>query len=195
MVDKFSPAGSNYRVQRRVAGYFNFRLDGIGDILGRARGKSVFDIGCNRGMVGYDFALNGATLVHGCDAYETGIATAREAFADLREVESRFEVVDLTEGPRALKVFGDQPYDFTLCLATYHKLKRVMDRKPLSELMQHFGRQTKGYFAWRATSDKPDENDEEMTALDHDLGEAGLVRIHTSYLSAELGVAALWARG
>jgi len=195
MVDKFSPAGSNYRVQRRVAGYFNFRLDGIGDILGRARGKSVLDIGCNRGMVSYDFVQNGATLVHGCDIYEAGIAAAREAYADFREVESRFEVVDLTEGPKALSVFGDQQYDFTLCLATYHKLKRAMDRKALSALMKHIGQRTKGYFAWRATSDKPDENDEEMEALDHDLGEVGLVRIHTSYISQELGVAALWARG
>jgi SAM-dependent methyltransferase len=195
MVDSFSPPGSSYRVQRRVAGYYNFRLDGMSDLLGRARGAAVFDIGCNRGMVGYDFALNGAAKVHGCDVFPQGIETAREAFADLRECDSRFEVVDLSEGPRALKVFGPQTYDITLCLATYHKLKRIMPKAELSELMQFFGRWTKGYFGWRATSDKPDENDAEIAALDRDLGEAGLSRIHTSYISAELGVAAIWARG
>lgn len=188
-----SPAG-HYAVQRRVAGNHDLRLDGISDLLLRCRGKSVFDIGCNRGMVGFEFAANGASVVHGCDIYETGIITAREVFADLRAVESQFEVVDLTKGPDALHRFGGRRYDITLCLATYHKLKRVMPPADLKALTQHLGRWTKGYFGWRATSDKPDENDEEIAALDRDLGEVGLVRIHTSYISAELGVAAIWAR-
>lgn len=193
-MDKFKPIGASYTVQRRVAGYHDFRLDGITDLVLRCRGKSVFDIGCNRGAVGLEFAMNGASLVHGCDIYERGIETARENFADLRAVESRFEVVDLTGGPKALAPFGGQQYDITLCLATYHKLKRIMSPEDLTTLMQHFGKATKGYFGWRATSDKPDENDEEIVALDRDLKPVGLVRIHTSYISTELGVAAIWAR-
>jgi SAM-dependent methyltransferase len=185
----------HYAVQRRVAGEFNYRLDGITDLLTRARKASVFDIGCNRGAAGYDFALNGATKVHGCDIYEQGILAAREWFADLRAVESQFEVCDLTGGPKALKRFNGNQYDITLCLATYHKLKRVMGRDDLSELMQFFGRMTKGYFGWRGTSDKANENDQEIVALDRDLGAVGLRRIHTSYISSELGVAAIWARG
>jgi ribosomal protein L11 methylase PrmA len=98
MVDMMRPAGASYKVQRRVAGMNNIRLDGITDLVLRAKGKSVFDIGCNRGMVGYQFAEQGAALVHGCDNYEVGIQTAREVFADLRFVESRFEVVDLVAG-------------------------------------------------------------------------------------------------
>lgn len=193
-MDKHSPSGADYIIQRRVAGYSDVRLDGISDLVLRARGASVFDIGCNRGMVGYEFAVNGAKLVHGCDNYEPGIAAAREVFADLRAVDSRFEVVDLTGGPAALKAFGQRRYDVVLCLATYHKLKRVMDGAPLSELMRHFGRMTKSWFAWRGTSDKPTENEEEMAALDRDLAEVGFKRLHTSYLSAELGVAAIWGR-
>jgi 2-polyprenyl-3-methyl-5-hydroxy-6-metoxy-1,4-benzoquinol methylase len=183
-----------YSVQRRVAGNHDFRLDGISDLLLRCRGHSVFDIGCNRGMVGFEFANNGATTVHGCDNYELGINVAREVFADIRSVQSQFEVVDLSKGPEALKVFGPRFYDFTLCLATYHKLKRVMKPEDLTELVKHFGKQTKAYFAWRATSDKPKENDEEIVALDRDLGSVGMVRIHTSYISDELGVAAIWRR-
>jgi SAM-dependent methyltransferase len=193
--DSFTPPGSNTRVQRRVAGVYNYRLDGLTDLLCRARGASVFDIGCNRGLVGYDFALNDAAKVHGCDIYKEGIETARELFADLRSVDARFEVVDLTGGPRSLAAFATQTYDITLCFATYHKLKRIMPKAELTELMQYFGRWTKGYFAWRATSDKPDENDAELDALDRDLGPVGLRRIHTSYISRELGVAAIWARG
>lgn len=194
MADWAKPEGANYKVQRRVAGYHDVRMDGISDLVLRTRGKSVFDIGCNRGMVGFEFATNGAAVVHGCDKYEIGIQTAREVFADLRSVESRFEVVDLTQGPAALRVFGGLRYDITLCLATYHKLKRVMKPEELSTLMRYFGQATKGYFGWRATSDKPDENDQEIANLDKDLGSVGLTRIHTSYISDELGVAAIWAR-
>jgi SAM-dependent methyltransferase len=182
------------KVQRRVAGEHDFRLDGISDLLHRARGRSVFDIGCNRGMVGFEFARNGASKVHGCDLYEDGIRTAREVFADLRAVDAHFEVVDLTGGPKSLTPFAGEMYDVTLCLATYHKLKRVMSPAALTELVQFFGRWTKHHFAWRGTSDKPAENDAEIKALDRDLGAIGLSRIHTSYISQELGVAAIWGR-
>ena len=194
MVDKMQPAGASYKVQRRVAGINDIRMDGMGDLLVRAKGKSVFDIGCNRGMVGYQFYLQQAAIVHGCDIYEKGIETAREVFADLRNVESRFEPVDLTKGPSSLGVFNSPGYDIVLCLATYHKLKRIMPPVELSALMQFFGSWTRKYFAWRGTSDKPDENEEEIVNLDRDFRGVGLRRIHTSYLSADLGVAAIWAR-
>lgn len=194
MVDMMKPLGASYKVQRRVAGLNNIRLDGIMDLTLRCKGKSVFDIGCNRGMVGYQFAEQYAAIVHGCDLYEDGIKVAREVFADLRSVESRFEVVDLTKGPTVLKVFEMSGYDIVLCLAVFHKLKRVMSDDKLVELMEFFGHWTKKYFAWRGTSDKPDENEDEIKWLDRNLKPVGLQRIHTSYLSNDLGVAAIWGR-
>lgn len=188
------PAGASYKVQRRVAGPNDVRLDGMIDLLSRAKGRSVFDIGCNRGGVCLDFYANNAAMVHGCDNYELGITVAREIFADRRDVEARFEVVDLTKGPKALSLFNASGYDMVLCLATYHKLKREMPAADLTALMQFFGRWSRKYFAWRGTSDKPDENEEEIVALDRDLKDCGLRRIHTSYLSSELGVCAIWAR-
>lgn len=180
---------------RRVAGYHDIRLDGISDLVIRARGASVFDIGCNRGLVGFEMANNGATVVHGCDNYEEGIRTARELFADLRACQSRFEVVDLTGGSDAvLKAFGDVSYDITLCLATYHKLKRIMDAEALSALMRYFGKRTSHYFGWRGTSFDTKANEDEIAALDKDMKAAGLKRIHTSYISDELGVACIWKR-
>jgi SAM-dependent methyltransferase len=194
MVEMHKPLGAKYSVQRRVRGYHDLRMDGMHDLVMRAKGKSVFDIGCNRGQAGYDFAVNGAAKVPGCDIYEAGILTAREWFADLRSVEAQFEVCDLTKGPPALKRFNGNSYDITLCLATYHKLKRVMEPADLTELVKHFGRWTKAYFAWRGTSEKANENDKEIAALDRDLGAVGLARIHTSYISDELGVAAIWKK-
>jgi SAM-dependent methyltransferase len=193
-MDKYTPAGAPHSVQRRVAGKHSIRMDGMIELLARANNRSVFDIGCNRGQVSEEFYRHGATTLHGCDIYELGITVSRERFADYRDCESRFEVVDLTQGPRSLSVFGLGKYDITLCLATYHKLKRIMPASELTALMQHFGRWTKEYFAWRGTSDKPKENDEEIASLDRDLLPVGLVRCHTSYISTELGVAAIWRR-
>lgn len=181
-------------MQRRVAGYHDIRMDGMTDLVMRAKGAAVFDIGCNRGLVAFEFANNGASLVHGCDIYAPGIDTARHLFADMRHIKSRFEVVDLTQGPRALGIFEQKYYDIVLMLATYHKLKRVMPKDKLSELMRHFGNSTRKYFAWRATSDKPQENEQELEVLDSELGEVGLQRVQTSYISESLGVAAIWGR-
>lgn len=186
--------GVTERLHRRVAGHHDIRLDGITDLLLRAPGTSVLDIGCNRGLVGFEFANNGAALVHGCDIYREGIETARHLFCDLRNCESRFEVVDLSATGAFAAAFGQQRYDITVMLATYHKIRRVMHADALASLMQDFGRRTNRYFAWRATSDKPEENEQEMANLDRDLGSVGMKRIHTSYISAELGVAAIWRR-
>jgi hypothetical protein len=164
------------------------------DLTIRAKGASVMDIGCNRGLVAFEMANNGARLVHGCDNYAPGIETARQLFADLRSVEARFEVMDLSQGGLALKVFGDVRYDIMLMLAIYHKLKRVMAPSDLDGLMDVLGHRTSKWFGWRATSDKPQENDAEMKALDRQLGRGGLKRIHTSYISHTLGVAAIWER-
>lgn len=164
------------------------------DLVVRARGASVLDVGCNRGLVGFEMANNGAVLVHGCDSYELGVLTAKELFADLRSVQSKFEVVDLTDGPAALLPFGDQRYDIVLLLATYHKLKRMVSPEAMSELVRHLGDRTIKFFAWRATSTDRNKNRKEMKAIDADLLPVGLHRIHTSAISEELGLCAIWAR-
>jgi SAM-dependent methyltransferase len=186
---KFKTEG---KIMRRVAGEHDLRLDGISDLLTRCRQASVLDIGCNRGRVADEFYRNGAKIVHGCDIDAECIHVARHLFADLRMVESKFEVVDLAEGPKALAPFGQ--YHIIVMLATYHKIKRVMAPALLSELMQSIGTRTKEYFGWRGTSLDRAENESEMRMIDRDLGAVGLKRIHTSYISQQLGVAAIWAR-
>jgi len=179
------------RLMRRVQGFHDLRLDGIGDLLHRARDATVFDIGCNRGLAGFEFAGNGARRVMGCDNYEDGIVACRHLFCDLRAVKHRFEVVDLTGGPNAMrKAFGadaDLKHDIVLMLATYHKLKRIMDAQALSNLMVYFGKMTNRYFGWRGHED-------ELKAIDADMSKAGLRRIHTSFIS-DIQPAAIWMRG
>lgn len=182
------------KFMRRVAGGHDIRLDGILDLTIRARDASVMDIGCNRGMVAYEMANNGARLVHGCDNYEDGIKTAREVFSDLRAVESQFECIDLTKGSRALSAFRGQRYDIIVMLATYHKLKRVMPESDLDMLMKYFGDITLKWFGWRGTSEKANENELELRALDRVFRDCRMKRVHTSYISQSLGVAAIWEK-
>jgi len=182
------------KLQRRVQGYPGVRMDGMTDLLLRAHGAAVMDVGCNRGHVGFEFYWSGARLVHGCDSYKPGIEFAREMFIDYRNVESQFEVVDLTQGPSSLAPFRGQRYDIMLCLATIHKLRRVMAAPAISELIRHLGNRTGSFFGWRATSEKFDENENEMAMLDGELLAVGLQRTHTSYISRNLGVAAIWER-
>jgi hypothetical protein len=178
------------RLMRRVQGYHDLRLDGIADILSRAAGAAVFDIGCNRGLAGFEFANNGATRVMGCDIYEDGIVACRHLFCDLRAVRHRFEVVDLTGGEKAMRAAfnkdADLSHDIVLMLATYHKLKRIMPGSALSDLMRYFGGKTAKYFAWRGYQ-------EEIEMLDRDLGHVGLTRVQTSIIS-DIQPAAIWAR-
>ncbi len=178
------------RLMRRVQGYHDLRLDGISDVLHRARGATVFDIGCNRGLAGFEFAYNGAGRVMGCDLYEDGIIAARHVFCDLRAVEHQFEVVDLTGGPAAIKAafgpMGDVKHDIILMLATYHKLRRQMPPNKLAELMRWLGSRTNKYFCWRGYAD-------EIPLIDLDMQVAGLDRVQTSMLS-DIQPAAIWAR-
>lgn len=185
---KFRDDGN--RLMRRVQGYHDLRLDGIGDLLHRARGATVLDIGCNRGLAGFEFAANGADRVVGVDNYEDGIISCRHLFADLRACAHRFEVVDLTGGEKALRKAldrdADLDHDIVLLLATYHKLRRAMPQGALSDLIKFFGRHTRKYLGWRGY-------EEEIPLLDADLGKVGLVRIHTSLIS-DIQPAAIWAR-
>lgn len=183
------------RVQRRVAGYHDVRMDGMSDLLLRARGGAVLDLGCNRGMVGFEFAACGATLVHGLDNYEVGIQVAKEVFADIRCCQSRFETVDLTEGPSTLDVLGQRvDYDFVLLLAVIHKLKRLMSDDLLRAFIREVGGRCKRYVAWLGTQNDDQGNDEEMRMLDSELGGLGFSRIQWSKISV-LGPCAIWARG
>jgi len=154
----------------------------------------VLDVGCNRGLVGFEFANNGATLVHGCDKFVEGIDTAIQLFMDLRSVQAKHVVNNLALGSKEMKAFGDQRYDIVVVLATIHKLKRVMPAELLHGLVQDLGNRTIQYFAWRATTEKFQDNEDEMQMLDEQLGKCGLKRIHTSYISVELGLAAIWKR-
>jgi 2-polyprenyl-3-methyl-5-hydroxy-6-metoxy-1,4-benzoquinol methylase len=178
MMDELHP-------QRRVMGLYDIRFDGLSDLILRARGCSVIDIGCNRGHVAYDFAMNGARLVHGCDIDAASIQAARIWFSELPHCRSQFEVVDLAKGPKSLDVFGPEGYDIVLFIGVVHKIKRVMKADALRDLLFELSRRTITYFGWNGYT-------EDLQMMDEGL--VGLTRVHTSELAIPGRPAAIWKR-
>ena len=173
---------------RRVVGIHEIRFDGLSDLLLRAHGASVFDVGCNRGHVGWDFAMNGASIVHGCDIHGPSVQCARLWFSEHPHVESKFEVVDLTKGPDAIKeTFPTGQYDIVLLLGVQHKLKRTMKADQISELIKYLGERTLTYFAWNG-----DGND--LDLAEDALEGTGLETVHYSELNKPKWPSVIWKR-
>jgi SAM-dependent methyltransferase len=157
----------------------------------RCRDASVLDIGCNRGMISYELALNGATLCHGVDNYADGVRIANEIFADIRAVEGRFEVVDLRGGMKAITAaFGDQfrrNYDIVVYMAVHHKLQRVMGAEPLARLVIDLAHCCQGYFLFRGGQPEFDEIEPVLTM-------AHLELVQWSHIPHDDAPAAIWRR-
>lgn len=173
---------------RRVVGIHEIRFDGLSDLLLRAHGCSVFDVGCNRGHVGWDFAMNGAAVVHGCDIHGPSIQCARMWFSEHPHVESKFEVVDLSIGASAVSAaFGDQIYDIVLLIGVQHKLKRTMQERDLSSLIYSLGMRAGTYFGWNGYS-------EDFDQMDEALERSNLKLVHESELAIPGRPACIWKR-
>lgn len=173
---------------RRVVGLHEIRFEGLSDLMLHARGCSVFDVGCNRGHVAWDFAVNGARLVHGCDIDGPSIQCARMWFSEHPHVESKFEVVDLEKGAMAVhEAFGAASYDMVLLLGVQHKLKRVMKPEALGDLIKHLATRAKVYFAWNGYA-------EDLPFADRYADAAGLKQIHVSEMALPGRPAVVWKR-
>jgi SAM-dependent methyltransferase len=179
------------RLPGRQTAHQTERLDGVGDILRRAPGASVLDIGCNRGLISMEFAWHGAACVHGCDIYEPGVQTAREIFGQMR-CESHFVVADLTGGADALtRAFGRyyrKQYDVVLLLAVYMKIRKDMTADAASDLVFHLAQRTGKFLVLR---DKIKWYPELRGSLER----AGLHMAHLSVLGPyKHAAASIWAR-
>lgn len=174
-------------IQVRIRfGDYHLRMGGMLDMLFYAQGASVLDVGCNRGLISYLFAQAGARLVHGCDYYEPAIEVCRQWFADLKEVQSQFEVCDLSQGPASLSKFGNGQYDIILLSAVIHKIRRQMPVDLLRDLLRHFGNVSTKYIAARVVDEDRDLL-EEAIASTH-------IRVHWSILDEQLGQCLIWRR-
>lgn len=178
------------QITRRAAGFHDNRLDGLTDLVMRARGATVLDIGCNRGGVLFEMFCNGATTVHGVDIDRGCVMVAREWFADFRNVDARFENIDAARGGVAGidSAFAGEfktRYDIIIMLDTVHKIRRQIDVQAFEELMRSIARKTGTYFAWRG-------HPEEAPILDKLM--IGFERVHYSKLVPDMNPCGIWQR-
>ena len=149
---------SHWEIRRRE------RLDGVSHLLTEVEGKSVLDLGCNRGLVCYEFAVAGAAYVSGVDKNEQAIATARHLFDDVTTCRWKFAHRDLVYG----LPYDEEVFDFILLLGVYHKLRRVMNQKGLNCLVAQASHGVRT-FVWNGF---PEEfaliNDVLKSEFDHD---------------------------
>jgi 2-polyprenyl-3-methyl-5-hydroxy-6-metoxy-1,4-benzoquinol methylase len=181
-----------YRSAYEFAGYVRGtredRLSGLHDLLCCAQGASVLDIGINHGLISFEFACRGASLVHGCDIHKQGVDTAREIFAEIR-APSRFEVVDLTAGPAILEeAFAPDyrsRYDIVLFLGIYHLLKQQTCNRMVEDLVHHLVDRTQRFLVTRTRM---------LAELQTILAGTGLKKVHYSALSSVVSPVEIWSR-
>lgn len=171
-----------------VIGVYEDRLSGLRDLLCHARGASVLDIGTNHGLIAFEFARYGAALVHGCDIHMHGVNAAREIFTEVA-IPSRFEVVNLAEGPTALETaFGQDylsRYDIVLFLGVYHKLKEQSSDHVIAELIRYLVDRAARFFVIRTGM---------IGELGMILAKTELHKVHFSALSSVVGPTEIWQR-
>jgi len=187
------------RARPRVCRVHDAIMDGLTDLLVRADGASVLDLGCNRGLAGYAMACNGARLVHGVDLAPDAVEIAKGLFADLVDCRGEFVVGDLTRGIECLAPFGNGQYDIIMMLATYHKIARPpskpyvelgargMDASELSDFITALGNRTTHYFAFR-------DKLEFFPQIEQAMAKAGLRSVHRNEMS-QMGATGIWQRG
>lgn len=115
------------------------RLRGLDFILTRCAGCSVLDIGSNDGLISYEFARNGISLVHGFEKNRHRVAFANRLFRDV-PIESRFVSADLAvsgvEFERRHQSLLLRRYDIVLFLGVYHHLRSQMPKEELQSLVE-----------------------------------------------------------
>lgn len=128
------------------------RLTGLEYVLEKCRGKTVLDVGSCDGLVGYEFARNGARLVHGIDVDRAGINFSRRLFRYV-PVASLFARVDVSRSENL--PIGDKAkgflckYDIVLFLGMYHHLRRQADKKDLERIVTRLLQAAETYFVVR----------------------------------------------
>ena len=113
--------------KRSYSGNIFDRLRGLEFILAKCSGCDVLDIGSNEGLVSYEFARNGARLIHGLESDEQMAGFSERLFRDV-PIEGRFIVANLAISGNEFEArYGQllqRQYDVVLFLGVYHHLKR-----------------------------------------------------------------------
>ena len=131
------------------------RLLGLEPLLAEALGRAVLDIGSHVGVVAEAFARAGASIIHGVDFYQPGLAQARTRLLAY-PTQTLFEQCDLSLGSPALEKALPNAlasYDIVLYLGVHHHLARQMSPDAATQLVVDLQARAGEFFAVRT----PDE--------------------------------------
>lgn len=139
--------------RKNFSGNIFDRMHGLECLLDDCEDTSVLDIGASEGLISYEFARRGASIIHGIELIRERTWIANRLFRDV-PVQSKFICENLALGVSSLQrkhgdVLLDQ-YDIVLFLGVYHHLKKYLARKELLELILFLTEKSKKYFAIRS---------------------------------------------
>ena len=87
------------------------------------RGKTVLDAGCNVGILAYEIATLGPSLVHAIDGSQPELDAARVILRSV-EIPTRVHLVDLADDAR-LRTTLEPGYDIVQLLAVYQHVHKA----------------------------------------------------------------------
>ncbi len=138
--------------EKNYSGNIFDRLRGLEFVLAKCAGCDVLDIGSNEGLVSYEFARNGARLIHGFERDERMVGFAQRLFRDV-PIEGRFVAADLAiSGKEFAEKYGQlllAQYDVVLFLGVYHHLRRQGPMENLHSLIEVLLDKAKHWFVVR----------------------------------------------
>lgn len=136
-----------------IAGSIFDRFADLTQLLDECADKTVLDIGASEGLVTYEFAKKGASVLHGLERDKERVWIAQRIFRDVSST-SGFWSVDLCEGVNAIESgVGEHllsEYDIVLFLGVYHHIKDRMSVENLDELIDWLAAKTGTHLAVRS---------------------------------------------
>jgi len=175
---------------RALHGFHLERIHGLSELLRYVDGMSVFDAGCDRGLIPFAFAMSGVRLVHGCGRDAEGVAATREIFDEV-DIRSHFEVVDVAQGDKAIaSAFGfdyHPKYDVMLFPSLDYIDANTMPRDAVAGLVRSLLARTKTFFVHRMTSTADVD-----ASVERVLEASGLNRVYFTTLISTAGAISVW---
>ena len=128
------------------------RFVGLEFLFENANDCSVLDFGSCDGLISYEFARHGASLIHGFELSKPGVEFATNLFRNI-PIPAIFTKADLAKRPEAFAsrqsaILRDR-YDIVLFLGMYHQLAAQMSRNDLDDLVRYLLSKAQTWFAVR----------------------------------------------
>lgn len=140
------------KFQKVYSGNIFDRMVGLERLLKECKDLSILDIGSAEGLIDYEFARNGCSLIHGFERDPKRVQFSKLLFQEV-PIESQFRKADLSINFKQFdKKFNDillDKYDITLYLGVHHHLVKQSSVEDVNRFVKYLLSKTKTFFAVR----------------------------------------------